>query len=33
MKMRKVKWVVSFDSLLEPDPYVNVVDVMGYDPN
>ena len=31
--MREVIWAVSFDSLLELDPYVVVDDVMGYDPN
>ena len=29
MSMREVIWIVSFDSLLEPDPYVDVDDVMG----
>ena len=29
----KVIWAVSFDSLCEPDPYVDVDDIMGYDPN
>ena len=33
MNMREVKWVMSFDSLLEPDLYVDVDDVVGYDPN
>ena len=33
INIREVIWVVSFDSLLKPDPYVNVDDVMGYDPN
>ena len=35
MNMRKVIWAMSFDSLLEPDPYVDVDvdDVIGYDPN
>ena len=33
MNMREVIWAVSFDSLLEPNPYVEVDDVMGYDPN
>ena len=31
--MREVIWAVSFDSLLEPDLYVDVNDVVGYDPN
>ena len=29
MNKREVTWTVSFDSLLEPDPYVDVDDVMG----
>ena len=29
MSVRKVIWVVSFDSLLKPDPYVDVDDVVG----
>ena len=29
MSVREVIWVVSFDSLLKPDPYVDVDDVMG----
>ena len=33
MNMREVKWVMSFDSLLEPDLYVDVDDVVGYYPN
>ena len=33
MSVRKVIWTVSFDSLLKPDSYVNVDDIMGYDPN
>ena len=33
MNMRKVIWAVTFDSLLEPDSYVDVDDVVGYDPN
>ena len=33
MSVREVIWVVSSDSLLKPDPYVDVDDVMGYDPN
>ena len=32
MSVREVIWAMSFDSLLEPDPYVDVDDVMGYDP-
>ena len=30
MNMREVIWAVSFDSLLEPDPYIVVEDVMGH---
>ena len=33
MNMREVIWAVSFDSLCEADPYVDVDDIMGYDPN
>ena len=33
MNMREVIWAVSSDPLLEPNPYVDVDDVMGYDPN
>ena len=33
MSIREVIWAVSFNSLLKPDPYVDVDDVMGYDPN
>ena len=33
MSVREVIWAMSFDSLLKPDPYVDVDDVMGYDPN
>ena len=33
MNMREIIWAVSFDSLLEPNPYVDVDDVMGYYPN
>ena len=33
MNMREIIWAVSFDSLLKPDPYVDVDDVVGYDPN
>ena len=29
MSVREVIWVVSFDSLLKLDPYVDVDDVMG----
>ena len=28
MNIREVIWAVSFDSLLEPDPYVDVDDVV-----
>ena len=33
MSVREVIWAMSFDSLLKPDPYVDVDDIMGYDPN
>ena len=33
MSVREVIWAVSFDSLREIDPYVDVDDIMGYDPN
>ena len=33
MSVREVIWAVSSDSLLKPDPYVDVDEVMGYDPN
>ena len=33
MSVREVTWAVSFDSLLMLDPYVDVDDIMGYDPN
>ena len=33
MSVREVIWAVSFNSLLKPDPYVNIDDIMGYDPN
>ena len=29
MSVREVIWAVSFDSLLKPDPYVDVNDIMG----
>ena len=29
MSVREVIWAMSFDSLLEPDPYVDVDDVVG----
>ena len=29
MSVREVVWAVSFDSLLKPNPYVDVDDVMG----
>ena len=31
MNMRKVIQAVSFDSLLEPDPYIDVNDIVGYE--
>jgi len=33
MSVREVIWTMSFDSLLKPDPYVDVDDIMSYDPN
>ena len=33
ISVREVIWVVSFDSLLKLDPYVDVDDIMGYNPN
>ena len=33
MSVREVIWAVSFDSLLKPDPHVDVSDIMGYDSN
>ena len=37
MNMREVIWAMSFDSLCEPDPYVDVDvdvdDIIGYDLN
>ena len=33
MNMREIIWAVSFDPLLEPDPYIDVDDVVSYDPN
>ena len=33
MSVTEVIWVMSFDSLCEPDSYVDVDDIMGYDPN
>ena len=33
MSVREVIWAVSFDSLCELDPYIDVDDIMGYDPN
>ena len=33
VSVREVIWAVSFDSLLKPDSYVNVDDIMDYDPN
>ena len=29
MSVREVIWAVSFDSLLKPDPYIDVDDVVG----
>ena len=33
MSVREVIWAVSFNSLLKPGPYVDVDDIIGYDPN
>ena len=33
MSMREIIWAMSFDSLLELDPYMDIDDVVGYDPN
>ena len=33
MSVREVIWVVNFDSLLKPNPYVDVDDIMDYDLN
>ena len=33
MNTREVIWTMRFDSLLEPDPYVDVDDVVGYNLN
>ena len=33
MSVREVIWAMSFDLLLKLDPYVDVNDIMGYDPN
>ena len=33
MSVREVIWTVSFNLLLKLDSYVNVDDVIGYDPN
>ena len=33
ISVREVIWAMSFDSLLKSDLYVNVDDIMGYDPN
>jgi len=33
MNIREVIWAVSFDLLLEPDLYIDVDDVVGYEPN
>ena len=33
MSIREVIWAMSFDTLLKPNPYVDVDDIMGYDPN
>ena len=33
MSVREVIWAVSFDLMLKLDPYVDVDNIMGYDPN
>ena len=33
LNMRKIIWAVSFDLSLEPNPCIDVDDVMGYKPN
>ena len=33
MGVREVIWAVSSNSLLKLNPYVDVDDIMGYDPN
>ena len=33
INVREVIWAVSFDSLLKPNPYVDIDDIVGYDPN
>ena len=33
MSVREIIWAVRFDSLCEPNPYVDVNDIIGYDPN
>ena len=33
VSVREVIWAMSFDLLLKLDPYVDVNDIMGYDPN
>ena len=33
MSVREVIWAVRFDLLCEPNPYVDVNDIIGYDPN
>ena len=31
MNMTEVIWAVSFDSLLEVDPYIDIDDIVGYE--
>ena len=33
MSMREIIWAISFDSLLELNPYNDNDDVMGYEPS
>ena len=33
MSVREVIWAMSFNLLCELDPYVDVDDIIGYDPN
>ena len=33
MSVREIIWTVNFDSLLKPDPYFDIDDIMSYDPN
>ena len=33
MSVREIIWAVSFDSLLKSNPYIDVDDIISYDPN